>query len=1041
MRNFIVYKSGAGSGKTFTLVKEYLSLCLRDPEKIHLNYRQVLAVTFTNKAAAEMKNRVIESLDNLSAGKPGHLGNLLVRELGVSADELQSRAQILLSAILHHYSDFSIGTLDSFTHRLVKTFAFDLQLPMNFEIELDEEAFYTEVVQELISQTGEDAFIGKLLKDYVLQHSKENSAWDPESLILAFAKLLYKENTAPYVELLNSLTEQELQHIHAGIRETISRFYAHGRKLAGEALGLIEQQKLTWVDFHHGEKGPVNFFHKIHQGKLKGLDLNSKRLLEAIHDGKWLKTTAPPSPETDRLKTELSRIGKNILTFFEKDYREFALCKLLEKRIYPLLLLKKIEEISVQRKEESQVVFISEFNRKLYDLVQSEPAPFVYERLGERYRHYLVDEFQDTSTMQWQNLLPLIDNSLASGNINLLVGDGKQSVYRWRNADVKQFTRLPKLQGSDQNVLLKERETVLQRNYEERLLDTNYRSLEELVSFNNQLFQQLSAKLLQGDNQEIYRNCAQKSSAGPGGYVSISTFDKENEEADEFNFRGIEQHLAQALEQGFRIRDICILCRSNYQAQKVTKHLLSRNFPVISPDSLLLCHIPEVQALTAFLHYLLNPEDQIASATVLSHFYGSAVISAEQYHQALASAGKNGKLIPILQSFGFDIQASGLELLNPFDLCLYLVKTLHLDQRAALAIRYFLDEVHHFAQREQPGLPAFLEWWKRRKNKASVVTGGDAEALKVMTIHSSKGLEFPVVIVPYCDWKIEAGNERWMKLKEEKLRLPVATLVLSKELAELGYSEEYEEETQSILLDHLNVLYVAFTRAVERLHILCQNEKGTSGKVNNWLLQNLPPQMKSIGLNRYECGSAGPPAHKSALKGPADLPLRRLGFSSEPFEFAIRKAARYNTTVNQAIDKGLLMHELLAQVKYRSDLPEVLERAQQKGLINENSAKELEMDLQFILDHEALRASYQPGVTLRNEAELVTAQGKILRPDRIVFGEKDTVLIDYKTGKTREKEHAQQLALYAAALREMGYPAVRKVLVYLDLKEVIVLNS
>lgn len=1041
MRNFVVYRSGAGSGKTFTLVKEYLNLCLRDPEKIHQNFRQVLAVTFTNKAAAEMKNRVIDGLEHLGTGKHKTLDLLLCKELDIDVSELQSRAKQLLSAILHHYSDFSIGTLDSFTHRLVKSFAFDLKLPLNFEVDLDEEGFYTEVVQELISQTGEDQYIGKLLKDYVLQRSAENSAWDPESLILSFAKLLYKENTAPYVELLNNLSEEDLQQIRSGIRETISRFYAHSKSLAGEAVDLIRKSSLAGSDFHYGEKGPVNFFYKVDSGFVKSGDLKGSRLLQSIREDKWFSNTAPKNPEIDLLGKQLSRIAIDLLNYYEKEYREFAICKLLEKKIYPLLLLKKIEEISIQRKEESQVVFISEFNRKLFDLVKSEPAPYVYERLGERYRHYLVDEFQDTSNLQWHNLLPLIDNSLASANYNLLVGDGKQSVYRWRNADVKQFTRLPKLEGSENNPLLKERELTLERNFEERLLDTNYRSLDKVVRFNNHLFQALSEKLLRGDNLNIYKNCAQKIAAGEGGYVSIRTFEKDEQDSDEFTLQGLTKHIEQALQSGFRYQDICLLCRSNFQAQKVTRHLLRMNFPVVSPDALLLCYVPEVQALTAFLHYLLNPEDQISSATVISHFYGCGLISTEQFHQSLQGSAKKGNLIRDLQNFGFKINSNGLELLSPFDLCLHLVKALGFEKSAALAIRYFLDEVHGYSQREQPGLPGFLDWWKRRMKKASIVIGAETEALKVMTIHSSKGLEFPVVIVPYCDWKIEQGNERWLNLKEKRLKLPVAALVLSKDLAELGYEEEYLEENQSIVLDNLNVLYVAFTRAVERLHILCRSEKGSSNNVNNWLLQNLPADMNHDGSDFFEYGMAERALVPKSLTGPEDLPLNQLKFSEEPFEFAIRNSPRTNNTGNPALDKGLLIHALLAELNDRNDLEKVLNWARQKGLVDELTVPELTEELEFLLNHEALKDCYEPGCRIRNEAELITSEGKILRPDRVVFKDEETVLIDYKTGKEQEKEHSRQLELYATALLDMGYRNIRQVLVYLDQQKVLVLNT
>lgn len=987
-----------------------------------------------------MKHRVIEGLEELVKEKPGTLMRLLCESLAIGPEELRSRAQRLLSAILHHYSDFSIGTLDSFTHRLVKTFAFDLKLPVNFEIELDEEGFYTEVVQELIAQTGEDVQVGKLLKDYVLQQSRENASWDPEKLILEFSKLLYKEDTAPYVELLNNISDENLQEIRSDIRKTIDQFYERVRSLAADALKRIAACGLTERDFYYGKSGAVNFFTKVYKRDINLEDISKSRLSEAIDKGAWFSKTCVQTEAVEKLGKDLSRMAGELVQIIGTEYREFALCKLLEQRIYPLLLLKKIESISLERKEEAQVVFISEFNRKLFELVQHEPTPFVYERLGERYRNYLVDEFQDTSNMQWQNLLPLVDNALASGNYNLLVGDGKQSIYRWRNADVKQFTRLPEIAGAHENPLLKEREDSLKRNYLELLLDTNYRSLEQVVQFNNQLFTALSAKLLQEDHLVIYKNCAQKVAAGEGGYVSIRSYDRALQDADAFNYEQVLHHIREALAANYRYKDICILCRTNQQGQAIARYLLNHNYPVVSPDSLLLAAVPEVQVLHAFLCYTVNPDDQISAASVLSHLYGKTHINTDQYHEALIELQHKGSLPAKLRTFGFSIHEREMELLNPFDLCLYLVKAFHFDQEAGTAVRFFLDELHSWAQKEQEGLPGFLIWWERRMKKASIVVSGDADALRVMTIHVSKGLEFPVVIVPFCDWKLENKAERWLRLREKKLNLPVAALKYNKSMVELGYEKEYHDEQQSIVLDHVNLLYVAFTRAAERLHILCRAPKGEASRVNEWIFANLPEGMSEKTTGVLEMGQAQKARLRPPKKGPGDLPMKALGFAKRPFEFAIRKSARFDPGDNQALANGLLMHALLSEIESHQDIEKTITKALLQGLFDSEAAKRLRHDLESILKHKDLKTYYEPGLHLKNEAELITAEGKLLRPDRVVFKGEECVLIDYKTGKIKEKEHTRQLEQYALALEEMGHARIRKILVYLDQQEVLVLN-
>jgi ATP-dependent exoDNAse (exonuclease V) beta subunit len=423
MGKFVVYKSGAGSGKTFTLVKEYLRLCLYDNTKLQSNYKRILAVTFTNKAAAEMKSRIIESLHRISLGEMKGAGELLCHELGVEATDLKSRAAVVLKELLHHYSDFSVSTIDSFTHRLVKTFAHDLKLPVNFEVELDEDRFFYEVVRELISRTGEDPYISKLLKEYVLLRSEENSAWDPELLIQNFSKLLHKENSGPYVELLSQIDEEQLKTAKTQIRGHIGNFYAHTAALSGKALHLISNSGFGTEEFLGKSRGPQNFFHKIHSRTIVLKETEGPNLLKAIENNKWF---SEQNSEKLELSKKLSALAKELIDYIQKEFKLFSLCRMIEKQLYPLMLLKKIEEISRERKEESRVVFISEFNRKLFELIQNEPTPYIYERLGERYRHFLLDEFQDTSSLQWQNMLPLIDNSLSEGYYNLLVGTGNK---------------------------------------------------------------------------------------------------------------------------------------------------------------------------------------------------------------------------------------------------------------------------------------------------------------------------------------------------------------------------------------------------------------------------------------------------------------------------------------------------------------------------------------------------------------------------------------------------------------------------------------
>ncbi|MCU0361136.1 MAG: UvrD-helicase domain-containing protein [Bacteroidia bacterium] len=1040
MSNFVVYKSGAGSGKTFTLVKEYLRLCLCDKTKLNSNYRRILAVTFTNKAAAEMKSRIIENLHRISLGEMKGTGELLCAELGIGEEDIQGRSSVVLKELLHHYADFSVSTIDSFTHRLVKTFAHDLKLPVNFEVELDEDRFFYEVVRELISRTGEDPYISKLLKEYVLLRSEENTAWDPELLIQNFSKLLHKENSGPFVELLNSLDEEQLKTSKTQIREQISTFYSHTSDLATKAIMAIDKSGYTTDDFHFKSSGAQNFFYKVQAKTIELKDANSSRLSEAIQKNKWFSV----SPDNDNKKKELalllSRLAQELVAYILSEYKLFSLCRMIDKQLYPLLLLKKIEEISRERKEEARVVFISEFNRKLFELIQNEPTPFIYERLGERYRHFLLDEFQDTSSLQWQNMLPLIDNSLASGGYNLLVGDGKQSIYRWRNANIKQFTRLPYTEYEAENWVMQEREANLIRNFEEKQLDKNFRSLQTIVEFNNSVFHHLSSQLLNETSIKIYEKSAQLNMGGAGGYVSVFTFDSKLEDTDQANFTHVLLQIHSSLEQGFSLSDICVLCKTNQNGHSIAHFLMLHNIPVVSSDSLLLTYIPEVQVLLSFFRYLLNPEDKISAGLVINYLFQIGTLQEDECHASLQSVSQNANLFVLLNRFGFKLNETHLFRSNLFDLAAELSHVLQLNIKAGLAIRFFLDEINHFLQKGNSNLSEFLNWWEIRQKKASLIISQNTNAVNVMTIHASKGLEFPVVIIPYCHWKVDQFRENWVLIHEKKIDLPLAVVTLSDKAIDAGFEKEVSEEKQAMALDNLNLLYVAFTRAVERLHIICQNKGNTGNTVNAWLLSALPENMKEKTTGFYECGRIEPKQHKEKKTTKATYPLAPLTFSNKKVQFSVKPAYLHNSKEENARTQGILLHWILSQINTALDLEEALRRGELKGYYGKTQIPELKDMLKNILNHPQLKLCFSEGVSSKNEAELLTEQGLILRPDRIVFLDKETVVLDYKSGKEHTKQHAAQVQAYAEALQNLGFKTIRKLLVYLEENRVVELN-
>lgn len=1038
MSNFVVYKSSAGSGKTFTLVKEYLRLALLDEKKIAYNYKRILAVTFTNKAAAEMKQRVIDALDQISnSAKIPYIGELICIELNITASELKIRAQYLLSNILHNYSDFSIGTIDSFTHKIVKTFAYDLNLPVNFNLETDVEGFYEKVVAELLAQIGEDDYITKLLKNYSLSKAEDNSSWDPENNILEFVKLLQKENAGNYLQRLNKFSAIELEEFRKQFIQFTKSYNQFLKSNAKEAIDFIKNFNLSYGDFWHGQKGPVNFFNKCFENEVTLDEANGNRVTEAIAKNKWLKDNS--NINCNAINKKLNEIASILIEYINHNYKHYVLCQLLNKQIYQLMLIKKIEEISQNKKSEEQVVFISEFNQKIFELINNEPTPFIYERLGERYHHYLLDEFQDTSGLQWQNILPLLDNSLANGWFNLIVGDGKQSIYRWRNANVKQFANLPNVENTAQSFVVEERVNSLKRNFLEKTLNTNYRSVKTVVEFNNMFFDSLSKNLLHEGFSSIYKNQTQLVENNHIGYISLNTGKINKDDLDTFNCEQIKTQILSALEDGFNYNDICIISRTNFQGNIIANYLVEQKIPVVSSDSLLLKNNLEVNTLICFLNYLNNNEDNVSAAGILNYLLQSKQITDTQFNDSVKKISFRNSLFNILNELGISIFKEDFLLKNLLDNCIHIISLIGLNKTNHLYIRFFLDEVNEFLVTKNSNLLQFTQWWESRLKRASVIIQENSNAVKIMTIHACKGLEFPVVIIPFCNWPQYRIGDAWVNINDSLLELPVAVVSLSEKVKAAGLEKEFDKEKQEQTLDNLNLLYVVFTRAAERLHIITTSSSSNTQKlISTWIEDYLINIYGSKTDNFYEIGEKKPPvpnAKKSVLK---QFDLLPLAFGTNNNSIKIKSSYFKNSSETERAKKqGILIHWILSRIKTHNDVEPALKNAVIEGFIINTELGSLKEKINVFLNQPKLKLYFEPGIDCKIESELITANGDVLRPDRIIFTKERTVILDYKTGEENNKKYFHQMVNYENALSEMGYLNIKKILAYIDTGEVV----
>lgn len=1035
------------------MVKEYLLLALADPAALRQQFRSILAITFTNKAAAEMKERIIKALRELSAPsdqKPGDLGSTLQQELHISREELSKRAGIVLTEILHHYSDFSIGTIDSFTHRIIRTFATDLKLPVNFQIETDVNHVFGKIVALLLNDLGRNKALTDYLIQYSLSQAEDNKNWNPEQGLLQFINDIYKEGKTGIVRSLQQFSIADFDRVRKNVLSDI-KAYQQSLKQPGEAaLAAIAAQQVAPEDLYQGAKGIYSFFKKLAGGeKITFDELYNSNIQKTLEEDKWHggKASGAAKAAIDGLKPQLKQLADQALDIVKAGEARYSLQQLIYKNIYAMGLVNELAKLTAQFKEEENILFISEFNERISAVVNGEPTPFIYERLGDRYQHYLVDEFQDTSILQWQNILPLLDNSLANGRLNLIVGDGKQSIYRWRNANVEQFINLPALAGSGDNDILHEREQTLARTIEHKLLDTNYRSRPEVVKFNNALFDHLAEQVLHEDFKKIYHQQAQKFKGGEaGGYVTIDFADDEELGRDEVNCAAVHNYILAAKADGYSYSDMCIIVRRNQSGNTLANYLIREGIPVVSSESLLLSSALEVNVLISFLKYLANEKDLVSASVVVNYLHVSGHLNDDGYTALLKelNLSKTKDLFDILAACALPMRKQQLQLKNLYDACIDISHLLGLNEANPVYVRFFLDEVLAFLGANTSNINLFAEWWERRADKASVVMPEGMDAVSIMTVHKSKGLEFPVVITPYMEGDLQKTEPIWVELEEEGLELEVALIDTSKTANYTRYKGLADRERQFQVLDHLNVLYVDFTRAVDRLHIISRKKDadpkdGVPKTIQAWLY-GFARLQEGFDANKGQLlwGMPTPKQNEKAHASPNELKAGSLSFKHNSKAVEIKGGASYRVTedLEKAREYGVLVHYILSQVNTPDDIEAAIRKALLNGDINEEEAVKISGDVGLLIMKPALKDYFMAGLQIKNECEILLETGEVLRPDRVVLSGNTAVVIDYKTGKRNPAKYHFQMKQYEEALQKLGYGQVKKFLVYIHEGEV-----
>ena len=837
-----VYKSSAGSGKTFTLVKEYVKLLIANPQ----DFKHILAITFTNKATEEMKSRILKALQDLASGNFSDLQQVLLSEFDgrFDAQQVASRAEEAYDLIIHQYSRFEVSTIDSFFSRVLKSFARELNLPLSYEVEMNQKLALTETIENLFRTIDQQPEVKEWLTLFSKEQIENDKSWNVDRQIEKLGNNLFSE---AFQEGFSgqSVNFSVLKEVIDRLKAQKAKFENTARLFANKAFDLMNQYGLTVNDFNYSRSGPLAAFYALQKEEY---DIeHKKRFIQAL-DGE-MKWGAKKSPKFELAcqvgEEQLAILGNEALHFILKERKNYNTNRAVLRNIYAFGLLESLNLQLKDYRDEHNVMLISDTNRILKEVLNEADAPFLFEKLGSSYKHIMIDEFQDTSNFQWNNLRPLIINALSEGHEVLIVGDVKQSIYRFR--------------GGNMRLLLSQIRQDLGAFYsadaDKRLVD-NYRSLSQIVSFNNALFAQLPAALKTNDslsNSELFelafQDHAQQIKKQQGGFVQVSFWD--DDLWKEASVSHLMAKIAQNIELGYSYGDMLVLVNRNSEIPDVANAFLQARVPFINGDSLKLSQSDLVVFVLELLAYLQTDNDDVRLLNLMVLY---CRLKGKAYQPVVET--RPGERIT-LQDAGFPPaffeQMHRLKQQSLFDLICELLIIFDFSNQSDIYLQQLLDLVLEQGQKGRSSVSSFLEWWEKEGDNQTVATSEHANAIRILTIHKSKGLEAPIVFIPFTNWQIlppAQMHQFWTSNTPEDMQeLRFIPLDFSKGLLmDSHFADDYLREAEESALDILNKTYVAFTRPREKLYLSAPATR-SGGQSIHQLLVDL---VEDIGMKTTE---------------------------------------------------------------------------------------------------------------------------------------------------------------------------------------------
>ena len=1026
VKPLVIYKASAGSGKTFTLAVEYIKLLVQNPQA----YRQTLAVTFTNKATAEMKQRILSRLYGIWRGLDDSKDYLekVCDELNVTPEYASRQAGIALHLLLHNYSYFRVETIDSFFQSVLRNLARELELTANLRIGLNDQQVEEQAVDQLIESLSATDMLLKWLLKYIMDNINDDKSWNVIGQIKRFGLTIFRDFYKREGQRLKVVAHDKhfFDNYTNTLRQERQKAAERMAQIAETFFETIRAEGLEVDDFSNKSRGVCSIFLKMQRGEFDESIL-TKTVTDAVgNPAKWYTKTSENALRIHTLaESQLDRLLRMAIEEQPRQWRLYQSATLTLRHLSQLRLLDSIETKVRELNEEANRFLLSDTQQLLHDLIEGSDSPFIFEKIGTQLEHIMIDEFQDTSTVQWKNFKVLLEEAMShEDSSNLIVGDVKQSIYRWRSGDWRLLANITD-----------EFENPAQR-LEIKPLDVNYRSQQNVIRFNNAFFTE-AAKI---DSVGAYDDVCQRWPAHrqPEGYVEITLLPAADYQQTTLD--RVVGRIDELLESGVSPSDIAILVRSNANIPLIANYLMEQRpqWSVISDEAFRLDASLAVQTIIQALRYLIRPDDLIAKAFLAKIYSGNLQGSLPQ---------------------AFTEQRESLLRLPLYELAEQLYAIFNLQHNTDGQSAYlcaFYDQVAAYATEHTADIYDFLREWDA-SICSKTIQCASIDGIRIISIHKSKGLEFEHVVIPFCDWRMEFSDVLWCQPCEEPFsQLPLAPIDFSqKGMKGTIYEKDYDEEHQQNLVDNLNLLYVAFTRAGRTLSVIGKRNSKSS---RSSLIEQVLPELKLEGATlegeedkdaplRFTFGIPHKPhqsqgthsPHLPQKQNPFLRPSTAIPVSMEAFapKFTFRQSndsqlfAQATDDDEQAqqnhyVQLGNVLHDIFAHIRTTADVDQALSRLEQEGILYDEhiTRDRLEHMIRQRMADPRVAEWFADGWTLYNECAILLPDGKTIRPDRVMTDGQRTIVVDFKFGHENNDYH-QQVANYMKCLREMGHANVQ----------------